>query len=108
RLLGFETHLPCTTKTVEGAFKHVLDKISREMLKANRCSECAIFPNSPVYVLRAAFERGAACHNLSKDGQRYDCWPASTGRCRRGTAPLAIKWAGSMGIAERQQQHGSD
>ncbi len=68
RLLGLETHFPCTTETAECPLEHILNEIAREMLEPNRCSKCAILPNSSVYLLRPALERGTAGHSLSKNG----------------------------------------
>ncbi len=103
RLLDLENHFPCTTETVEGPFEPILDEIPREMLEANRCSERAIFPNSPVNVLCLALERSTACHNLSKDGQRNGGWLAWTSRRGRRATPFAVIWTSSTSIAELRQ-----
>jgi hypothetical protein len=71
------------------------------MLEAYRCSERAIFQNSPVNVPCFPLERGATRHNLSKDGQHNEGWLAWTNRCGRGAIPLAVIRTGSIADLRR-------
>ena len=93
---ALESHFPRTFETVEGPFELVLDESPPDGLPAYRASKRAIFPNSPANLLGLALERGATCHNLSKDGQRDGGWLAWTSRCRCGATPLAVIWTTSI------------